>query len=188
MCTPLEEYRTYLNKLVEAKSPLLFSNGGKDYASILMSILLKHTKKSIHMFCEGFKPDLIKSPEYWNALKKYLNQKGKELHVIVNSEDYVTEEPLKALFEEQKKREFDGTIQVRLISEKGRNMIKDQFNDALNNFAVFDDDMYRLEYDPQNYMAVGSFNQPNDVCLLQTLFKNVFEISNPLTSNGAIAS
>lgn len=183
MCTPLNEYRDYLTKLVKENSPLLFSNGGKEYASILMSILLENTSRSICMFCEGFKPDLIIEKDYWEALSKYLAQTEKTLHVLVNSDAYVDAKPLQTLFAKQAERNNDDTIQIRLITAEGRNDIMAQFNGALNNFAVFDDNMYRLEYEPSEYKAFGSFNDPEDAKLLLELFNKVFEKSEPL--NGA---
>ena len=169
-------------KLVKEKSSSLFSNGGKEYASILMSILLDNTMGSIRMFCEGFKPDLITEPDYWDALSRYLEQTEKSLYVLVNSSEHIHERPLQALFDTQAKRN-NNSIQIRLITEEGRDEIRAQFNGALNNFAVFDNDMYRLEYDPLEYKAFGSFNNPEDAKLLLDLFDKVFEKSTPL--NGA---
>ncbi len=180
MCISLKEYREYLEKLVAEKSPQLFSNGGKEYASILMSILLKNTTNSVCIFCEGFRPLLIKEKDYWEALNAYLSEKERTLRVLVNSNSFVNEDPLQTLFKEQKNRNNDNTIQVRLISDNGREIIKNQFNGALNNFAVFDQDMYRLEYDPEGFKAFGSFNQPEDANILLNLFNNVFEESAPI--------
>lgn len=177
MCKPLDEYRLYLENLVENKSSETFSNGGKDYASILMSILLNHTKQSVCMFCEGFKPDLIEEHDYWESLERYLDDQNKKLHVIVNTNNYVNQRPLRRLFEAQKKRNNDGSIMVYLIDDEGREIIKQQFNGALNNFAVFDDDMYRLEYLPSEYKAFGSFNNTDYTKLLRNLFDRVLEKS-----------
>lgn len=184
MCIPLNEYREYLENLVKENSPVLFSNGGKDYASILMSILLKNTTNSVCMFCEGFRPDLIWQPDYKNALLDYLEHSDKTLYVLVNSDSCIGKEPLKALFEEMKKR-GNNTIQVRLITETGREFIRNQFNGALNNFAVFDKKMYRLEYDPVEFKAFGSFNQPEDAKILLELFNKVFKISQQINGDAA---
>lgn len=169
----LEEYKIYLENLIKEKSSVIFSNGGIDYASVLMSILLKNTKHSVHMFCEGFKPDLIKQNLYWNALKEYLSKKNNKLVVIINSDKWINEEPLKCLFEEQKNRNNDNSIVVYKINEEGRKIIKEQFNGSLNNFAIFDDNMYRLEYQPSEFKAFGSFNNTNDAQLLLDLFNKI---------------
>ena len=185
MCKPLDEYRLYLENLVENKSSETFSNGGKDYASILMSILLNHTKQSVCMFCEGFKPDLIEEHDYWESLERYLGDQNKKLHVIVNTSNYVNQKPLKRLFEVQQERNNDGSIMVYLINDEGREIIKQQFNGALNNFAVFDDDMYRLEYLPSEYKAFGSFNNTDYTKLLRNLFDRVLEKSQLINDANA---
>lgn len=185
MCKPLDEYRSYLENLVENKSPETFSNGGKDYASILMSVLLDHTKQSVYMFCEGFKPDLIEEHDYWQSLKRYLDDPNKKLHVIVNTNDYVNQRPLKRLFKVQQERNNDGSIMVYSINDEGREIIKKQFNGALNNFAVFDEDMYRLEYLPSEYKAFGSFNNTDYTDLLRNLFDRVLEKSQLINDASA---
>lgn len=185
MCKPLDEYRLYLENLVENKSSETFSNGGKDYASILMSILLNHTKQSVCMFCEGFKPDLIEERDYWESLERYLGDQNKKLHVIVNTSNYVNQKPLKRLFEVQQERNNDGSIMVYLINNEGREIIKQQFNGALNNFAVFDEDMYRLEYLPSEYKAFGSFNNTDYAKLLRNLFDRVLEKSQLIKNANA---
>ena len=137
------------------------------------------------MFCEGFKPDLITQPIYWDALLEYLKDTDKSLRVLVNSNSYIDAKPLQTLFSKQSERNNDDTIQIRVITEEGRNAIKAQFNGALNNFAVFDCLMYRLEYDPTDYKAFGSFNNPDDAELLLNLFNKVFEKSQPLNGTAA---
>lgn len=185
MCKLLDEYRIYLENLVREKSTVTFSNGGKDYASILMSILLDNTKSSVCMFCEGFGPNLITQSDYWSALTKYLDNKDKKLHVIVNSKDYIKQEPLQKLFDTQRERNNDGSIMVYLINDEGREIIKQQFNGVLNNFAVFDEDMYRLEYLPSEYKAFGSFNNTDDTKLLRNLFDRVLEKSQLINDASA---
>lgn len=183
MCKPLNEYESYLENLVREKSSVTFSNGGIEYAAVLMSILLKYTKHSVCMFCDGFKPELIKNEVYWKALNEYLKDKSKKLIVIVNTDAYIKEEPLQALYNAQQARGFDKSIMVYKIDEEGREMIKQQFNGSLNHFAIFDDDMYRLEYAPTDYKAFGSFNNTSHVKLLRSLFDSVIEHSTSIAWN-----
>lgn len=185
MNTQLTEYRAYLEHLAKEKSQILFSNGGKEYAAILMSILLNNTQESICMFCEGFKPDLITEPDYWEALTKYVNATNKTLKVLVNSTDYINAKPLRLLFEAIKKSPGDNRIQIKIISKEGREIIRKQFNGELNNFAVFDDSMYRLEYNPTEYKAFGSFNRPEESKMLKKLFNEAFDKSRKLNDPAA---
>lgn len=183
MCKPLNEYQLYLENLVREKSSVTFSNGGIEYAAVLMSILFKNTKHSVCMFCDGFKPELIKNDIYWSALNEYLEDKSKKLIVIVNTDAYIHEEPLQALHNAQQARGFDKSIMVYKIDKEGREMIKRQFNGSLNHFAIFDDDMYRLEYAPLEYKAFGSFNNTSHVDLLRSLFDSVIDYSTPIVWN-----
>ena len=53
--------------------------------------------------------------------------------MLVNSDAFVDSQPLRTLFAEQRERNFDGTIQIRLISQEGRDDIQTQFNGASQN-------------------------------------------------------
>ena len=97
----------------------------------------------------------------------------------------LAKKPLKKLFEVQQERNNDGSIMVYLINNEGREIIKQQFNGALNNFAVFDEDMYRLEYLPSEYKAFGSFNNTDYTKLLRNLFDRVLEKSQLINDASA---
>ena len=47
-----ENYKKYLNELALANSDEMFSNGGIEYASILMSVLLNHTNDIARIYCQ----------------------------------------------------------------------------------------------------------------------------------------
>lgn len=174
MTVPLKDYRQYLEGLAEKKSNILFSNGGKEYASILMSVLFANTSQEAVIFCEGFGPELVSTEDYRDALNRYLDQ-GKGLKVLLNNTEHLDEDPIQLLLSEKNRRENPESIQIRAITPEGRQQIKDQFNGSVNNFAVFDSEKFRLEYDPAEYTAFGSFNRPEDAKLLRGLFDRVFE-------------
>lgn len=182
MTVPLSDYRQYLEELAAKKSNILFSNGGKEYASILMSVLFDNTSKEAVIFCEGFGPELVRSDDYWKALTKYLSE-GKNLKVLLNNTCHLEDEPIKKLFEEKREREDPESIQIKTITPEGRQQIEEQFNGSINNFAVFDTEKFRLEYDPAEYTAFGSFNRPEDAHLLRELFDRVFNLATPVHGN-----
>lgn len=177
----LEEYRRYLERLAESKSTDMFSNGGKEHASILMSVLLKDTKRAL-IYAMGFRPDLIKTDPYWGELENYLRNPSNELFVLVETPDYMNAEPLKRLHEVMNLRQ-DKTVQVRKISPEGRQIIEDRFGKDKCNFAVFNDNKFRFEYDPDKFKAFGSFNQPENCEILSNLFFDAFNASTPLWPN-----
>ena len=176
----LEEYRRYLERLADSRSTDMFSNGGKEHASILMSILFQKTKTKARVFSNGFKPDLITTAPYWYELIDYLSDSQHQLSILVESDDYVNEEPLRRVREEMERRNHDGTIQIRLISDKGKKMIEGKFGSGHTNFAIFDNDKFRFEYDPENFRAFGSFNQPEKCEILSALFDEAYNVSTPL--------
>ena len=179
----LEEYREYLERLAESNSPDMFSNGGIQHASILMSVLFKKTRKNARMYSNGFKSRLITTQPYWDELNFYLNNPKNELTVLVECADFIEEEPLMRLQEAIRQRNYDNTIQVKLISSEGKKMIADRFGKGHCNFAIFDDDKFRFEYDPENFKAFGSFYQPEKCEILTNLFDEAFASSRELWMN-----
>ena len=160
----------------------MFSNGGIEYASILMSVLLNHTNDIARIYCQGFKSELITTQPYWTELKKYLEKPHHKLFVMVQNSDHVNEPPLQLLHkikQERIKNGQDGTIEMRMITTKGKEMITREYGEDCN-FAVFDNNKFRYEYDPENFRAHGSFNQPETCEKFITLFDNAFHTATPL--------
>ena len=175
----LRRYVEYIERLAREKSPEIFTNGGIEYASQLMAVLFKNTEKEARIYCEGFKPALITTSPYWEALQDYLNESGKSLKVLVESNQYANDEPIRLLKEKIKERN-DDSIQIKVVSEDNRKRIYDSFDGTPCNFAVFDDNKFRFEYEPSGYRAFGSFNHPSNAKYLKKLFDEVFAVSEML--------
>lgn len=88
-------YTEYLEGLARSNSPELFSNGGTDYARILMSVLLRHTRSEARLYSHGFKAELINHDPYWSALREYLKDEHKQLKVLVETDEYENEAPMR---------------------------------------------------------------------------------------------
>lgn len=179
----LKEYTAYLDLLLKKGSGEIFTNGGKEYASELMSRLFNNTQKEARVYCEGFREELIKTDPYWTSLKKYLEDPSKKLLVLVESAAHMNEEPIQLLLQTQQER-GDDTVQLKLIQEVDRENIERSLADHDCNFAVFDDSMFRFEYDPVGFRAFGSFNDPRKCAVLQHVFDKAFDRAEPLTMNG----
>ena len=173
----LKNYKDYLDGLIRVRSNAIFTNGGKEHASILMSKMFEQTNQEIRMYCEGFKPDLITLPPYIGALEEYLKS-GKKLRVLIEDDFYTNVNPFNLLREERSKR-CDDTIQYRLVNDVSRAIIKN-FSEGHCNFAVFDEDKFRLEISPEEYKAVGSFNSPNRAQVLIDVFEEAFDKANEI--------
>ena len=183
----LQNYKDFLEDLASNQSSNVFSNGGIEYASILMSVLFNNTKKIARVYSHGFKPELITTEPYWSSLKNYIANPYHTLYVLVQTNEYVNAEPLMLLKKAQQERkrriESDekdnivnkkyGDIIVKMISEESKDRIIEKYGEECN-FAVFDDNKFRYEYDPRQFKAYGSFNQPDNCQKLKDFFDEIF--------------
>lgn len=172
------DYKDFLKNLAKTGSSKLFTNGGKEYASILMSVLLDNTNSVARIFSYGFRPDLVSTNEYKKALENFLSSSYKEIRVMVESDEAIDEEPIRMLKEaygRDRRR-----VSLKLITPEDRKDLIDQLGGGHRNFAVFDNDKYRMEYDPDDFKAFGSFNDVETCARLTTLFDNAFENATSL--------
>lgn len=51
----LNKYRDFLKDLAEKRSPKVFTNGGGEFASILMGTMFEYTRNQARIFCTGFR-------------------------------------------------------------------------------------------------------------------------------------
>lgn len=175
----LERYSDYLNRLIAQNSNEIFSNAGKSHASILMATLFNHTQSEVRMFCEGFKPDLITTFPYINALKNYLEDNGHKLKVLVETDQYKDSASFNLLIEGRRKRGDDSIIYKKITQEKKKKIFETLKSEHCN-FSVFDGRMFRLETSPENYQAIGSFNFPERCVKLIELFDDAFECAQDI--------
>lgn len=172
----LEFYQSFLEKLASEGSSEMVSNGGIEYASILMSVLLKNTTDIARIYCKGFREDLITTDPYWSTLKLYLENTKHKILVLVQSANCIDEKPLqllKKIKDERKGMGLGDSIIVKEISPKSRIEISQIYGEDCN-FAVFDKDKFRYEYDPEGFKAYGSFNQPKTCEKLRAIFDKAF--------------
>lgn len=176
----LQEYSLFLKDLAKSQSSDIFLNKGIEHASILMSVLFERANNCVRIYCNGFGETLICENPYWDALIKYLEKDvNNTLSVLVETNEHINEKPLLTLKEHIQMR-ANNTIQVKLLSEEGRAIINERFGKDHCNFAIFDTNKYRFEYDPEKYKAFGSFNQPKNCDILIDIFDRAFEASTAL--------
>ncbi|MBR5087726.1 MAG: hypothetical protein IKX31_12060 [Muribaculaceae bacterium] len=174
----LERYTEYLERLANNNSSELFSNGGKEYARALMAVLLRHTRSETRLYSHGFKAELINKDPYWSALREYLSDEHKRLMVLVETDKYEQEAPMRLLRETKERRVDKNSIIVKVIRLEDRVRICKKFGDDHCNFGIFDNDKFRYEYDPEDYRAYGSFNRPDDCMIFTELFDSSFANSD----------
>ena len=167
----IKSYREHLDKLLEENSSNIFLNGGIDYASEFICLLLSNAKKNVNMFCEGLNPEIMGRDKVFSAFKKCI-ERGVRFNILMEKDTYISEDPYKfaSSFE---------NVNIRIIKKEGLDEIDSVLGPGRCNFTVCDDKMVRIEVNPLEYRAVGSFNKPKWADALNKLFNSSFENATP---------
>lgn len=163
-----KEYRDYLEKLAKCKSSKMFSNGGKEHAVVLYSVLLNHTKEKARFFCEGCMSVIWQHPVFRSALADALRKDKFSVDILRKYRTDVY--PDFSWLPEHLREKID----VRTVTESGLERINDHFHTTSCNFSVFDKEKFRFEYDVENYKAYGSFNEESIAGSMVSLFERCF--------------
>lgn len=169
MClTPKEanEYREYLLGLAETNSPDIISNGGKDHAIVLYSVLLDHSNNDVRIYCQSGSSAVWKAPEFIEAMTRFLNRENTTLKVLTAEEPTLDPEFVNR-----------GNVAIHRITPDAQQKIKAHFKNSKCNFAIFDSTKYRYEYDFEHFKAYCSFNAPDVVKTMTDLFDASFQAS-----------
>lgn len=167
----MKNYINLVNNAALSNSNEIIKNGGLPYASILLSVLFKHCDKIARIYCKGFKPELVCSPPLWEALSNWLYTPGHTLYALIETTYYIDTDPFK-LFKRVKEANINN-IEIKLIGEDGKKHFTERWGEPMH-FSVFDYQKFRYEYDPENYRAYGSFNQPKNAAIMIEEFDKVF--------------
>lgn len=171
MCLTQEEkrkYEAFLKSLAKAKSPDLFSNGGVDHATLLYRILMENSKSHVRIFCEEGVSQIWSDESVRKAMKEFLKKKTEESPAVMQ---VLVENPNDNGFDDLK---AEGDITVIHATQEDRDRIHRHFKNDRCNFAVYDDNMFRYEYDKEKYKAYGSFNSPMVAKTMIALFDSIW--------------
>lgn len=168
----LGSYKSYLENLVNRNSSNIFLNGGIDYASVFITLLLNNVQKNMNMFCEGLNPEIMERPEVFDAFKGAI-ERGVEFNILVEKKDYMENNPFRFAMEHS-------NVKIRCARPEDLNTIDNVLGPGRCNFSVCDDKMVRLEVKPSEYKAVGSFNKPDWAGALNNLFEKSFVGAEPV--------
>lgn len=159
----LKGYENFLRKLAENDSSTIISNGGKDHAVILYSVLFDNTDKEVRIFCQSGNSEVWQDPVFIEALDKFLEKPGTDLKVLTAGEPSLAS------------RWTDkGNVDAFHIQEADKELIYTHFRNRKCNFAVFDKKRYRYEFNCDEFKAYGSFNAPEDSNEMAEMFDAAF--------------
>jgi len=183
----LQEYQKFLESLIKSKETSIFTNGGIDHASVLMSVLFNYTQTKVRMYCRGLYPELTARPRYLDSFKKLLESDKIAIQLLVDDYDNIDKPAFKALIdawrERTNKNKNDKSIEFKCIQDTDRKNICDELSLDPCNFAVFDDNMFRVEISPEEFKAFGSFNDTEISKKLINLFDTAFENAQKILVN-----
>lgn len=159
-----KRYRDFLEELAEKKSDEIFSNGGKDHAIVLYKILLDNSRQHVRIFCEAGVSNVWQDQQLQNSLQDYVAKDNTKLQILVEEVNEDAFASIKGL----------ENVEISHVSDEGKRKIHEHFENNNCNFAVFDDDKYRYEYDKKAFKAYGSFNRPEIAKSMIKLFDDVY--------------
>ena len=99
---------------------------------------------------------------------------------MVESDEAKEELPMRLLRRVKERRINKDSISVKLINSEGRKIISEQVIEDYCNFAIFDEDKFRFEYEPKDFKAFGSFNRPSTCRFLSDIFDKAFNTSKTI--------
>ena len=203
--TKLTSYQAYLDGLAQGTSisSEIFTNKGKAHASILMATLLANTEYEIKMYCQGLSPGILCGKiendddgfegAYWNEFKHFFEEtlksdsfKPGSVKILIQKQDWIRNKPFQIISQALQDQRTCNKILIRQISPESKSEIVRVLGDNGQNdynFATFDNKAYRLEYNPNDYQASGSFNNPSWCDILNRLFDSAFKTAKDITND-----
>lgn len=203
--TKLGSYQAYLDSLAQGTSisSEIFTNKGKAHASILMATLLANTEHDVKMYCQGLSPGILCGAKekdgtgfegaYWSEFKRFFSETLKSdsfgpnsVKILIQKQDWINNQPFQIISQALQSQKTQGKIIVKQISSESKSEIERVLGNSGNNeynFAIFDNIAYRLEYNPNDYQANGSFNNPSWCAILNSLFDYAFKSAKDITKD-----
>lgn len=188
----------------------IFNNSGEIHASILMATLLANTEKKLNMYCQGLRPGILCGMNegdgmglegtYWQTFRSFFNEKisknnfgENSVRILIQKVDWVDYQPFKVVRSALKSCNTGKCkkIVVKLIEKENEKKIESLLGNIKNNdkesdesdynFSVYDDKAFRLEYEPNKYRAIGSFNCESWSSQLNGIFDKAFSSAMDIT-------
>lgn len=201
----LKSYQEYLDGLAQ-KDPVsseIFTNKGKEHASILMATLLANTEHSLDMYCQGLRPGILCGKQegdgegfegaYWNEFKKFFNETivsegfaSGSIRILIQNEQWLGNAPFQKIAEALNNETTSNKIVVKVIKQEDKERIEACLGkkESINyNFSIYDGRAFRLEYEPNSYQAIGSFNNIAWSSLLKEYFDPAFNNAKDITNS-----
>ena len=161
------EYETAISKLAEEKSQLVFPNFGPHNAGVVISNMFRMSKRDVIIYTHSFNKDVARY--YINDLHKFLDDKKGKMKILVEKDCIHKNEVIEEI------SKYSANIEIRVISEKGIDELKREFNNKDCHLSVYDGEMFRLEIDKSSRKALCSFSNKEIAETLTKRFEKIFD-------------
>lgn len=170
----LERYKDELHRCASEHLSVRITNKNEDYAVAFYAELFRNTESTAKIFCEGAHSNIWRNIEFQNAFEDLL--KKTRINIMVLTEENVENLDSFPNYIQKIIQNKATNVQFRHLTLEAREIISSRFEGDVN-FAVFDNDKFRFEFDKTHYTAYGSFNDSEVVKEIQKYFDEAFEKS-----------
>ena len=153
------------------------------------------------MYCQGLRPGILCGRKegdgegfegaYWEEFKKFFSETisspnfaDNSIRILIQNEQWLEYAPFQKVAEALCNDATKNKIIVKIITPEDRDQIESSLGkkDHVNyNFSIYDGMAFRLEYEPDEYQAIGSFNNPSWCSALGGLFSFAFKNAADIT-------
>lgn len=176
--TNLEEYEEAIDLLAQAKSNRIFQNQNAEHAAIVIKKILENSKNEVAIFDDDLSGDVSdKSVDFLNVLRDSITKDGKTLRIAVKQRPHTLDSNIARTLRELVKL-YPDKVQVKLASKEFLEVINSSVSKIgikeHVNFAVGDNDSFRLEFPAGDRKAFCSFQNPIFSSVLLSIFEEKF--------------
>ncbi len=164
----ISTYKTYIKNLAESNSTEHFLNPGPQHAAVVLSNLFNTAEASVVLYSGNLNGEISKDTTYQSSVYNFLCRGG-DLKILLEDYDNNSDAPMLKMLKSAK------TNHYKVIAKKHPFFLEHKETQEKVHFAVADGKAYRYEHDTDNYLATGSFNNPENAMPLTQLFLDMFQ-------------
>lgn len=161
------DYRKYLMKWASEDSSDLITNGKNlKWVMNLLEVLFLNTRYVVRIYIDKFNSDLWKNEDLKIMLNSIINKNNLTLKILTTNISLIEDF-------------FDKSLEyciIKEVSPKGLEYINEVQGKCEHNIFLFDDKMFRFEYDVDNMCSYAKFNDEETVKILKERFENTWKL------------
>lgn len=177
----LDEYRETVERLADARSPIIFQNDSPDHAAAVIETIIRHSKKEVFVYDKDLSSLGERSSTFYGTLIEHVLLSGRIFRLVIEPDADGLSAGAGIL--SRLALLAPGAMDVRVQSDEFRNEIgrlckRLKIDDTVH-YAVGDSRMFRLEFPSGARKAYCGFNFPSMALELRTPFEKAFDTCKP---------